>query len=270
MGTQAQEKFLAFFDQWHADAGDNLDVELIKERSLNFPEKMSEAVSQLEPYFQILLLSQNIQMVMGGLKPATSISIDKNLIAEYQRAGLVGKVDFSVMHRVLYEVFGLRLTEKLDGFDADRQDYFIYNPQLMGQISGKFARLAPYGGSDLNSWIRQCEKSAPLDYIYGLLYGYPVSAVKQFVKYQTGEDCRVSGRRIINSYGEAFVTWGVSNKRDVMIRERIKEAFFTYLADQHLYINLSRMLQLQAQDYRRVSHTNFEKMIAYSQNFYKL
>ncbi len=128
----------------------------------------------------------------------------------------------------------------------------------------------PYDGGDINAWIKDCQLLNHSDYIYGFLYGYPVSAIKQFTKYQTNLNCRLDGRKIINTFGEAYVVWGDGEKRDVMIHERVKEAFFTHLADQDSYINLVRTLQVLAQDYRRVSQYSFEKMISYSQNYYKL
>lgn len=270
MAIQDKGKFFTVIDQWQVDPTDNLDVKSIKDRFLNLPEKMTEAVNVLEPYFRVWLLSQTIQMVIGGLKPATSISIDRSLIVEYKRAGLIKEFDFSHMHKVLYEKFGLRVTEKLDGFDPDKLDYFIYNPELLQKVTAKFDRLMPYDGGDINVWIKDCQLLDQSDYINGFLYGYPVSAIKQFTKYQTNLNCRLDGRKIINTFGEAYVVWGNEEKRDVMIHERVKEAFFTHLANQDSYMNLVRTLQVLAQDYRRVSQYSFEKMISYSQNYYKL
>jgi|GEM_PF-3563374 len=255
------------FDRYLTAELDTLDIAEIKSRFVFLSDNLIAAANQLPNYYKILLLSQTVQMVLGGLKSATSISLDKQLIDEYIHRDLLEVLNMDILNKVLYENFSVRVTEKTDGHNADTLDYFIYNPSLLSTLSRKFSGLTSYNGENLNQWL-QFNSDKPLDYLYGILYGYPLSSIKQFLKYQTMFACRVEGRHIINNYGEAYIVWDEHLRRDVLMREQVKETFFTQLASSTGYRQLTKSLQEVAAEYRTVgSEINFEKMLSYYHHF---
>lgn len=258
---------VAAFDRYVTAELDTLDLQEIKSRFVFLSDNLIAASAQLPNYYKILLLSQTVQMVLGGLKAATSISLDKQLIDEYIHRGLLDKLDMNILNSVLYDNFSIRVTEKIDGYNADTLDYFIYNPNLLSTLSRKFSGLTSYNEENINQWL-QHNSDKPIDYLHGILYGYPLSAIKQFLKYQTMFACRVDGRHIINNYGEAYIVWDDQMRRDVLMREQVKETFFTQLASSPSYRQFTKSLQLVAQEYRAVgSEINFEKMLSYYHHF---
>lgn len=258
---------VAAFDRYVTGELDTLDLQEIKSRFVFLTDNLIAAANQLPNYYKILLLSQTVQMVLGGLKAATSISLDKHLIEEYIHRGLLETLDMSILNKVLYDNFSVCVTEKTDGYNADTLDYFIYNPNLLSTMSRKFSGLTSYNDENINQWL-QYNSDKPLDYLHGILYGYPLSSIKQFLKYQTMYACRVDGRRIINNYGEAYIVWDEQMRRDVLMREQVKETFFTQLASNLGYRQLTKSLHAVAQEYRAVgSEVNFEKMLSYYHNF---
>lgn len=253
------------FDQWNVNSEDNLDLEEIKARFVDFTVKLEEAAGRLDNYYKIMLLSQNIQMVIGGLKPVASLTIDKVLVEEYLRKGLLKDFDLAPLGAAMNGIFNLRVSEKLDGYDGNKFDFYVYNPKMISGLSNKFPKLSPYNGQSLNLWIKE-NSHVPTDYLNGIIFGYPISAVKQFLKYQNQQECRLDNRKVVNNYGEAYIVWGDAHKRDVQVREALKETFFTNLATSDEYVALCNRLQAIAEEYRQVSQYSFEKMLTYYPN----
>jgi len=251
------------FNRWELLADDNLNLNEIKIRFFDLSSKLLLAVGELPDYYKLFFLSQNIQMVIGALKPVTNITIDRGLIGEYVGAGLIDDYAMDDFSRVLFEYFDVKLTERMPPLAQTTHEYYIYNPSLLKSMSLKYPSLLPYEGQSINVWIEQnLAHGLELDYIHGLMYGFPISAVKQFVKYQQGESCRLEGRQRVSSYGEAYYVWGDEHKRDVMVREAIKEVFFAHLAQNTLYLQLIKELNVIAKPFRALSRSNFERQIA--------
>lgn len=251
------------FNRWELLADDNLNLNEIKIRFFDLSSKILLAVGELPDYHKLFFLSQNIQMVIGALKPVTSITIDRGLIGEYVGSGLLDDFTMDEFARVLFEYFDVKLTERMPPLSQTTHEYYIYNPSLLQDMSLKYPTLIPYEGQSINTWIEQnVAQGIDLDYVHGLMYGFPISSVKQFVKYQQGESCRLEGRTRISSYGEAYYVWGEEEKRDVIVREAIKEVFFTHLAQNTLYLQLIKELNQIAKPFRSLSRSNFERQIA--------
>ena len=64
------------FDRWMLLEDDNLDLDQIKVRFFDMPEKLLMASYGMEDYYKLFFLSQKLLMVFGGLKPATTLSVD--------------------------------------------------------------------------------------------------------------------------------------------------------------------------------------------------
>lgn len=250
------------FDQWIMLDDDNISTDIIKQRVIDLPQKMLLATHGLGDYYKLFFMSQTVQMVLGGLKPATSISIDVSLFQSYQNAGLVGQFDLDTLNHILFEFFSLRVTEASLG-DSSIIRFYIYNPEAVAHVTSRVAVLYPYNVNDnIHTWISQCvEMGLSRDFVLGLVFGYPISSVKQYSKYMAGDYCRFDGRQLISSYGEQYYVWGSELKRDVKIREQVKDSFFTGLASQELYRDLQKELSEVAEPFRAISKDAFEQTI---------
>lgn len=250
------------FDHWPALEGDNISTQAIKDRIVDMPQKMLLATHELEDYDKLLFMSQSVQMVIGGLKPATSLVFHKSLINLYRDQGLVTSFDITRLSAILFDYFSLRLSE-CPSRDADQIQVYIYNPLAVVALTQRTPQLAPYDElDDIHEWVMRCQgQGLHRDFILGLLFGLPISAVKQYVQYMGSEVCRYDGRQLISSYGESYYVWGEELKRDVKIREMLKEKFFTLLASHNLYRDLYDELTITAQPFRALSRELFEKNI---------
>jgi len=250
------------FDQWVMLDDDNISTDIIKQRVVDLPQKMLLATHELEDYYKLFFMSQTVQMVLGGLKPATSITIDNTLLKSYQNAGLLTTFSTEKLQQVFFEYFSLRVTDASLG-DPSLTRFYIYNPEAVAQVTSRVSALYPYDHNEnIHTWVSQCVNiGISRDFVLGLIFGYPVSAVKQYSKYMAGDFCRYEGRNLISSYGETYYVWGEELKRDVVIREELKEKFFTSLASQDLYRQLQNELSEVAIPFREISKDSFEQTI---------
>lgn len=253
------------FRQWQVLPEDNLESPEVRMRFFGLAEKLVKITNRIDRYYRILFLSQCLQMVLGGLKPMTVLSFDKGLLREYQKAELLDEFDVTALNGYLYEYFGLRITEKIIDRTDGADDYFVYNPALIQKISQKyFPDYVQFDSLEINTWIMSLLSSGvPAEKLMGILFGFPISAVKQHLKYQTADLCRLEKRKVVSNYGESYVIWGDNVKRDVRVREMIKDEFFTNLAHNNLYLDLVKRLNKQAAVYRQVSRSSFERMIQF-------
>ena len=260
-----RNSFLTSLGHWEVKEQDNLDLDEIRLRFFDLPQRMSNLANQLDEYGKIFLLSQSVQMVLGGLKCGATIYFDNNLIKEFERRRMIEGFDAQNISSLLFEHFHLCLTDALDQQSPAVSKYYLYNPELLRKISAKVKALDQYRGEDINEWIeRQIHKGLTKCYVKGMINGYPISAVKQHDQYQNDNACRIDQRRVINNYGESYVVWGKQLKRDVRIRESVKDAFFTNLSANQVYRDLIAQLNSQAMKYRQISQYNFERMISLS------
>ncbi|MCC6639368.1 hypothetical protein IT409_02315 [Candidatus Falkowbacteria bacterium] len=245
------------FDQWLLAADDNLYVDEIKRREAFFIPKFLELVSSVDSYHQLILLSQSLQMVLGGLKPVTSFVVDKKLYSLYKSKGMVGYFDMKSLAVLLFELFDVRLEQKKE--TSLQYEYYVYNPRLIAQLQKKHPKILRYNDEMLSTYIaNSLHAGVNQILLMGLLFGIPMSAVKQYSKYMTHTACRLNDRLLVSSYGEGYYVWGQAYKRDVIVREKYKELFFMKLASSPQYRQCISTLNHVASPYRELSRKMFE------------
>jgi hypothetical protein len=250
------------FKSWDLKSDDNLDVNEIALRFFDYPEKLLNVAGIIDEYSSIFLLSQQIQMVIGGLKPLTTIDLNMELIDLYKQNNLAFEFDMSKLSAALFEYFSVRVEMAPQTHGENIVRYYISNPSCIAKLYKKYDKVNKFNDESIADWIdRQRDSGYKNDFIWGILSGYPISAIKQFCKYTNGDVCRLEGRKRIVSYGEAYYVWGKELKRDVMIRETFKEMFFTRLAQNNVYIQLMKDLNTRAEPYRVVSKKHFEQQL---------
>ncbi len=245
------------FDRWQLLDDDNLHLDEVKIRFFDMPQKLLLATHELDDYYKLFFLSQSILMVIGGLKPATSLSLDCSLLREYEEHRLLDTFSLKPLATTLFDYFSVSVAEKLYMTD-NRIEFYVFNPTILEALHLRYPQLCPYTGGNINRWIQSCiDAGVHRDMVLGLLFGFPISSVKQFIQYNTDSSCRIDERHRISSYGESYYVWGKELKRDVRIREHIKETFFTHLALNELYLQLARELHVTAEPFRMVSKDSF-------------
>lgn len=248
------------FDQWLLLEDDNLFIDEIKMREKYFVSNFVTLAHRIDTYFSLYLLSQSIQLVMGGLKPVTSFSVEKKLYNFYRDHQLVDVFYDKKFSSLLFNLFEVKLEIKRE--DDERIEYYLYNPRLVSQLHLKHPKLLPFTQTSITEYIRDSFYAhIPLHLVYGLLFGIPISAVKQYSQYMNFDQCRIDKRRLVSSYGEGYYVWGDEEKRDVMIREKYKEIFFLRLSSSPEYRTIISQLHAKAQKFRDLSQQLFEDSV---------
>jgi hypothetical protein len=242
------------FDHWRSLDNDNLYLPEVKSRFFGLPEKMYIAARELDEYAKLLFLSQTVQMVLGGLRPATKWEVDTRLLAEYEKQGLIQTFDVETLARVYFEFFDIRVVLVKD--DSVKKLY-MYNPKLVERLHFLYEGITPYADQNIKLWIDEnLSQGISKTVMKGLLYGVPVSSVKQYDTSMQSGSCRSYERHVVTSYGESYVVWG-AYARDVRVREEQKDTFFRYLSDNELYRDFINELHHRAQPFRSLSMHSF-------------
>ena len=92
-------------------------------------------------------------MVIGGLKPATSLSLDLSLLKEYEERGLLDAFSLTPLATVLFDHFSVSVAEKLHMTD-NRIEFYVFNPQIVRALHTRYPKLLPYDGGNIHRWIQ--------------------------------------------------------------------------------------------------------------------
>ncbi len=211
------------------DANKNPQEVLINnEQQKSLIEKLSEIFNLIPDIYKGIIFDDPAKLlVMAGLKPATEFYLPGKTYSE---------ANFQALQTAL-EKIGIK-TEVIDPAQSTNGECllnrtYIINSLALEVYSSANNDLCPiyYSASTLKNWL---DKAATLNFnetgIYGVLYGFPRSAI-------LGAVHNLPSNGEFNTYNESYGTFGEKDKQndDILFRETEKKRFFKLLTNSPQY-----------------------------------
>lgn len=188
-------------------------------------------------------------MVMDGIKAGTDVTFLGDTYNE---------TDYHKFKKML-EKEGLRFTELETSYNKKGEPFrqgLIYNPQALAEQTATSKLALPFDvNEDLQRWIDRCLASGKnKGAISGVVYSFPESAIKDFLKRASflwlfnvlervgleRRHSRLLGNEIYWHYGSA--------EDDVIARERKKQSFFRRLEQNPRFVAIMESQDLKDSD----------------------
>ena len=200
---------------------------------------LENVVKELPLAYKRIALYPDWLLVMGGGKAGTDVSFWGDTYDD----------DEWLKFKSIFESEGLRFTELTATQEAGepiaRRGY-VYNPTILEQETSNSELVLAFSNEEtLQEWMDRClDAGIEPDAIYGKLYSFPESAIRDFIKFQDS-DQELRSHPMEENLGDETYLFTGEQKADVLERERKKRLFFDKLQNNDRFLSLKKSEELE-------------------------